>query len=128
MADAGRWDITVRRNNAPWVRVLTATDDAGTALNFTGCTAAMQVRNYEGETGAALISLTNVASAIQGIQFTDATAGELTIRINLATLEALPNISRRATVLRYDLLVYDATAIPVLCIYGDFTVETGVTR
>ena len=128
MADAGRWDITVRRNNAPWVRVLTATDEAGTALNFTGCTAAMQVRNYEGETGTPLISLTNVSTAVQGIQFTAATAGELTIRINLATLEALPNITRRATVLRYDLLVYDSGGIPILCIYGDFVVETGVTR
>lgn len=128
MSDPGRWDITVRRNNSPWVRVLTATDDAGTAIDFTGCTAAMQVREYEGAPGAALISLTNVATAIEGIQFTDAADGELTIRINLATLEALPNITRRTTTLRYDLLVYDADDVPILCLYGDFNVETGVTR
>ncbi len=82
----------------------------------------------EGAPDPALIDLANVASAIEGIQFTDATAGELTIRINLATLEALPDITRRSTVLRYDLLVYDPENVPLLCLYGDFTVETGVTR
>lgn len=128
MADPGRWDITVRRNNAPWVTALTVTDDAGDAIDFTGCTAAMQVRLYEGAPDPALIDLTNVASAIQGVQFTDAAAGELTIRINLATLEALPDITRRSTVLRYDLLVYDPENVPLLCLYGDFIVETGVTR
>ncbi len=128
MADPGRWDITVRRNNAPWVTALTVTDDAGDPIDFTSCTAAMQVRLYEGAPDPALIDLANVASAIEGIQFTDATAGELTIRINLATLEALPNITRRSTVLRYDLLVYDPENVPLLCLYGDFTVETGVTR
>jgi hypothetical protein len=128
MADPGRWDITVRRNNAPWLQVLTATDDAGDPLNFTNCTASMQVRAYEGATGAALISLTKVTTAVQGIQFTDPTDGELTIRINLATLEGLPNIDRRITTLRHDLLVYDADSVPILCLYGDFTVETGVTR
>jgi hypothetical protein len=130
MADPGRWDIAVRRNNAPWVTVLTATDDAGAAINFTGCTAAMQVRLYQGAPGAALISLTNVATAIQGIQFTNAAAGEFTIRINLATLEALADSvgDNQPTTFQYDLLIYDAGSIPLLCLYGDFTVSTGVTR
>ena len=128
MADPGRWDITVRRNNAPWVVVMTVTDDDGDAIDLTDCTAAMQVRYYEGAPGAALIDLADVATDIEGIRFSDPTAGELTVRINMATLEALPNITQRATSLRYDLLVYDADTLPVLCLYGDFKVSTGVTR
>lgn len=128
MADPGRWDIDLRRNNAPWVVVMTVTDDAGDAIDLTGYTAAMQVRQYEGAPDPALIDLVNVATAIQGIQFTDPIAGELTVRIDLATLEALPNMTRRATVLRYDLLVYDTDTVPILCLFGDFKVATGVTR
>jgi hypothetical protein len=130
MADPGRWDINVRRNNAPYVTVLTVTDDAGVAINFTSCTAAMQVRLYQGAPGSPLISLTNVATAIEGIQFTNAAAGEFTIRINLATLEALVDSvgENQPTAFQYDLLIYDTDSVPLLCLYGDFNVATGVTR
>jgi hypothetical protein len=128
MADPGRWDIDVRRNNAPWVVVMTVTDDAGDAIDLTGYTAAMQVRQYEGAPDPALIDLADVETEIEGIQFSDPINGELTVRIDLDTLEGLPNITQRATVLRYDLLVYDTDDVPILCLFGNFKVSTGVTR
>ena len=123
-----QWNMVVRKN-APWDQELTITDTEGVAVDITGWTFAMQVRLYEGAGGAALIDLATVVTAIEGIQITDAAAGEIVIRIDEASLEALPaqDGENKPATFRHDIEVDDGTD-EFIAAYGTFTVYTGVTR
>jgi len=80
--------------------------------------------------GSALISLTTVETAIQGIRFIEPSAGQMEIRITDATLEALPAAGKAGAdlLLSYDLVLSDPTEVESVYAAGVFTVKPGVTR
>lgn len=114
-----------------WV-IAESFDAAGNAVNpvdLTGYTLALQVRLYGLAGGSALISLTTVTAAVQGIRIIEATGGQIEIRITDTTLEALPAGKAGAAVtFSYDLIVTDPTGLEQPYAYGDFIVQPGVTR
>jgi hypothetical protein len=108
-------------------------DAAGGAVgpvNLTGYIFALQVRLYGLAGGSALISLTTVTTAIEGVRIVDAAGGEIEIRITDATLETLPVSGKagEAVTFSYDLLLTDPTGLEQAYAHGDFIVQPGVTR
>lgn len=115
-----------------WI-VAESFDASGVATgvqDLTGWTAALQVRLYGLAGGSALISLTTVTTAIEGIRLIDPTAGQMEIRITDATLETLPASGKAgaSVTFSYDLLLTDPTGLEQSYAYGDFIVQPGVTR
>jgi len=85
----GRLDLYVQR----WTP-FDYTIQLPAGLDFTGATAAMQVRLRPDAPGSPLISLVNASSAAEGLSFTTVTSGgvptsSLRIRINETTAEAI---------------------------------------
>lgn len=124
-----QWPLVVWKNG-DWEQPAAITDDAGAPFDLTNYELAMQVRLYQGATGDALIDLATVGSAIEGIQITDDEAGEFTILIDQATLEALPatNGENKPSVFHHDLILIAPDGLTEVYAYGSFTVNTGVTR
>jgi hypothetical protein len=89
----------------------------GTAVNLSGYTAAMQVREaYDG--GTALISLSTGGSGI----VLGGTAGTIAVTIDATTTGSVP-----AGSYAYDLELYSGSTVTRL-LQGGFTVTGGVTR
>lgn len=115
---AGKYDFTIEQG-AKFTRVFTWKDSAGTPINLTGYTAAMQIRK-DIEATATLVSLTSGSGITLG-----GALGTITVEI-LATATAA--YSFRSGV--YDLELYPAgnAANAVRLLEGAVTVSREVTR
>jgi hypothetical protein len=103
---------------ADWYLNLQYTDSAGTPINLTGYTAAMQFRlNVSSATAA--ISLTQAS----GITITGAT-GNLAIRATAAQTGALDDSAKY----NYDLEITSPAGVVTRLIQGTATVSSQVTR
>ncbi|QQQ19841.1 hypothetical protein JIP62_07075 [Brevundimonas vitis] len=129
--------ITVRRNadyGATWVLADGQGYDAtGTAINpldLTGYTAALQVRLYGLAAGDPLIDLGTVTTAIEGIRFVEPTAGQIEMRIDHETHDALPTSPKAGEPARfeYDLVLIAPDGTRSVYATGPFIVHPGVTR
>lgn len=103
-------------------------------LDLTDATLAMEVRQYDGQPGAALATLAEVMSdTAEGIYVNDATGGIITIIIAQATLAAFPGGPAQDTppnkpdVFRYDLVIVRPLPAEPLAMAGTFTLNQGVT-
>lgn len=108
----------------------TAEGVAGSPQDLTGYSLALQVRLYGLAAGSSLFTLATVTTAVQGIRITEASGGQIEIRITDTTLETLPVSGKagQAITFAYDLLLTDPTGLEQVYAYGDFTVYPGVTR
>ena len=104
------------------------------ALDFTGATLLMHIRNLPGDTGAPLVSLAGATAGTQGLSITTstvsgATSTFLTIQIDEATLEALPSAAPASLplALYYDLHITPSGGTKQVWLAGKFTVNPGVT-
>lgn len=111
-------------------------------LDFTGATAAMQVRQRPDQPGSALIDLVNASSAGQGLSFThvtdedDIVTSTLRIRINETTGEAIllnagkaPTATKREdAVLTYDIHITGGGFAKTRWYEGTFTLRGGSTQ
>jgi hypothetical protein len=97
--------------------LITYTDDAGTAINLTGCSARMQVRRFAGSSSAIL----NMTSS-SGITLGGA-AGTIRIQISAAALSLVPAGSHV-----YDIELVDTVQVVLKIISGQFEVNAEVTR
>lgn len=104
--------------------------EAGSALDLTGWTAALQVRLYGLAGGDPLIDLGTVLTDIEGVRFSDAANGVITVRIDAATLEALPASGKAGepATFRYDLVMTDDEGTEAVFLQGAFKVYPGITR
>lgn len=124
-----QWDLCAYRNTV-FAETYTFGID-GTPLDITGNSFRMQIRGYAGDPGSPLIDLATVGSDdIQGIYVIDPLQGLFSIRIDKATLAALPEIvpAPLASVFTYDLVLIDIDGDdlgPVM--QGNFTLYEGVT-
>ena len=103
-------------------------------LDFTGAAFLMHFRNQPGDTGTPVISLANATAGTQGLSVAVATSGgvptsTLTIRIDEATMEALPFASPTSEylILHYDLHITPSGGTKRVWLRGLFYVDPGVT-
>lgn len=124
-----QWDICAFRTTVFAETYVFAIDGVG--LDITGNTFRMQVRGYAGDPATALVSLTTVSSdTAQGIHVMNAAQGLFGIRINKATLAAMPETvpAPLPSIYAYDLVLIDVDGTdlgPVM--QGSFTLYDGVT-
>lgn len=104
-------------------------------LNFTGApslsgaTLAMQIRSDFDAPGSPLVSLAGVGSpASQGIYIASAT--QLGIRINEATMEAMPDAAEvgENLELKYDIHITPSGAVKQVWLRGKFIIRGGATQ
>jgi len=117
MINPGTYNITVWQG-ADYDKTFTVTQN-GTALNWTGYSARMQVRNSSDAT-ATLLSLTNTAGS--GITL-GGTAGTIAIAITSTQSAAIS-----AGSYAYDLELVSSGNIVTRLLQGGFTVSGNVTR
>lgn len=115
MINPGTYNITAYQG-ANWDRTFTITQ-GGTALNLTGYTSAMQVREAADST-AYLLSLTSSAGITLG-----GTAGTITVAITSAQSSAIP-----AGSYAYDLEIISSGGEVTRLLQGGFNVSGNVTR
>ena len=127
-------DPLTARRNVPFVETRTFTiDDAGTAFNLSGYTAALQVRMY-GAAGATIISLPSVGADGEGVWVYSPATGELQIKINQPTLQTAYDASIGSNepgsdlLFIYDLVLTSGDGLSQTWLEGDFTIKPGVTE
>ena len=109
------------------------TSDGQAPIDFTGWTGELEVRLYGAQPGDAIISLSNVASDIEGVWIIEPSAGAIQVSIERETLadaftalggpaEAGSNIT-----LVYDLILTTPTGDPEIWMQGAFIFNPGVT-
>lgn len=127
--------IPERRDLEAWRRVPFADSIQigldGVIQNITGWTFKMQVRLYEGAPDPALVDLATVVTAIEGIEIESPGDAGIVIRIDQATLEAMPSAAATDRNLpdafSYDLVATDGGGATDVWFYGSFTLHKGVT-
>lgn len=115
MINPGTYSITVWQG-ADYDKTFTVTQN-GTALNWTGYSARMQVRNSSDAT-ATLLSLTNGSGITLG-----GTAGTIAVAITSTQSAAIP-----AGSYAYDLELVSSGNLVTRLLQGAFTVSGNVTR
>jgi hypothetical protein len=115
MINPGTYNVTAYQG-ANWDRTFTITQ-AGTALNLSGYTSAMQVREAADST-ATLLSLTSSSGITLG-----GTAGTITVAITSAQSSAIP-----AGSFAYDLEITSNGGEVTRLLQGAFNVQGNVTR
>jgi len=113
---AATYNITIERGET-WSRILTWTDENGTPVNLTGCSAKMQARKVVG--GAIIIELstTNGRISLGGI------AGTITLTIADEDTATFPIDSAR-----YDLLITFPSGTSEKILRGAMEIESLVTQ
>jgi hypothetical protein len=128
--------ITVMSKRVPWVE-----DIALEGPNYSGATFRMELRQNPGDTGTALVTLTNAAAGSQGISATynaayvdpettqTFAATVIVIQIDETTMEGLASAtpSSSAVELHYDIHVTPSGGVKFLLCGGAFTYYPGVT-
>ena len=123
-------DIETRRlrarRNAPFAEALTYTNPDGSPFDFSGATAAMQVRQYGAQAGTPLIDLPETSLELtEGVLVGE---GVLTVFIDEVSLKLLPVGAPGADVtFAYDLKVTLPGQPAEIWAQGPFTVTPGVT-
>lgn len=102
---------------ATWSFTLTLTDDNGTAIDLTGYTAKMQIRDLPGGT-----VFETLETGGAGIVITAAT-GEIALTFTAAETAAL-TISRGM----YDLKITSSGAVVTYLLKGEFVVDARITQ
>jgi hypothetical protein len=129
-------DLTVWRNAdyaETWI-VAESFDVSGVAVgaqDLTGWTASLQVRQYGLAGGDPELEIGTVVTAVEGVRIIEPAAGQMEVRIDTATLEALPSLGAKAgypVTFKYDLLLTDPDGVVSVYAAGDFIVQPGVTR
>jgi hypothetical protein len=115
MINPGTYNINAYQG-ADWDRTFTVTQ-SGTALNLSGYTSAMQVREASDSTGY-LISLTSGSGITLG-----GTAGTITVAITASQSSAIP-----AGSYAYDLEIISGAGFVTRLLQGGFTVSGNVTK
>lgn len=103
---------------ATFTRTITWKDSTGAAINLTGYTARMQIRERV-ESSTALVSLTNSSGITLG-----GAAGTVVITVTAALTDALPNMKKGV----YDLELVSAGGIVTRLLQGEVVVSPQVTR
>ncbi|MGD9470606.1 MAG: hypothetical protein AB7G24_00745 [Novosphingobium sp.] len=117
------------------------TEDFIEAGDLSAATFRMEIRTAPGDTGDALVRLTNAAAGSRGISaaydsaYPHPTSGApiaatvIRPQIDEATLEALAAASPASDdlVLHYDLHITPSGGLKYVCAYGTFTIKPGVT-
>jgi hypothetical protein len=116
-APAGTYNITADQG-ATFTRQLTWKDSAGSAVNLTGYTARMQLRQSIDASGAAVLSLTTENNRI----VLGGTAGTIDLSVTATTMET---VSPYTYV--YDLELITGSVVTRL-VQGTFEVRGEVTR
>lgn len=117
MALGNRFDITINQG-ATFELTITWKDSAGTAINLSGYTARMQVRETYSST-TPIVSLTNGAGITLG-----GAAGTIAIVISATTTAALAAPFSGV----YDLEIVSAGGVVTRLVQGTATVSAEVTR
>lgn len=117
MALGNRFDITINQG-ATYELTITWKDSAGTAINLTGYTARMQVRETYSST-TPIVSLTSGSGITLG-----GAAGTIAIVISATTTAALTAPFSGV----YDLEIVSAAGVVTRLIQGTATVSAEVTR
>ena len=125
-------DLVHRSRSAPYVQEW-AFLNGNAPVNFTGASARMQLRHYQGAPGLALISLPTVTSDILGLRFfkyrDDAVLDAMRIRIPAANLATLPGIHTPEAgdpqTFAYDLLMTLSGQSEQPWLFGTFTLYPG---
>lgn len=128
-----RRDLVHRSRTAPFIREW-AFLDGNAPVNFTGASARMELRQYEGQPGAALASLPTVTTDILGLRFfkyrDDAVLDAIRVRLPAANLAALPGLNQpdagAAQIYHYDLLMTLSGQPEQPWLLGTFTLYPGV--
>lgn len=119
----------IGRRNASFVEEYVFKVD-NVAVDFSGCTARMQLRHYGNETGSPLLDVTPVSSDVEGVWIRDAVNGLIQVRINQSSLSGLP--TRVSTESRsgfaYDLRLTWPDSVQDVLMEGTFVLKAGVTR
>ena len=99
-------------------------------IDLTGYSAEMQVRQYGLAGGDPLLALETVTDDAEGLRFMEPAQGVLRVKIDTASLEALPSTGKAGVERRfsYDLVLIDPTGIRSVYATGAFIVPPGVTR
>jgi hypothetical protein len=103
---------------ATFTRTITWKDSTGAAVNLTGYTARMQIRERV-DSATALVSLTQASGIALG-----GSAGTITLTITSALTDALPNMKKGV----YDLELVSSGGIVTRLIQGEVVVSPQVTR
>jgi len=114
---ASIYNINIEQG-ATFTRTITWKDSAGAAINLTGYTARMQIRERV-ESATALVSLTSSSGITLG-----GAAGTVVITITAALTDALPNMKKGV----YDLELVSAGGIVTRLLQGEVVVSPQVTR
>lgn len=117
MALGNRFDIEIKQG-ATYQLTVTWKDSAGTAINLTGYTARMQVRETY-SSSSTIVSLTSSSGITLG-----GSAGTIAILISATTTAALTAPFSGV----YDLEVVDASGVVTRLLEGAATVSPEVTR
>jgi hypothetical protein len=113
-----RLDIAVQRNEA-YTGTWTISDDDGVAIDLTGMTLAMQIRQGTTQT------LVQAAT----IEVTDAAAGEITVTVDASSGTGLHTYGDALFTyeLPYDLLLIDTDAVPTALVAGYVILSRGIS-
>jgi hypothetical protein len=114
---ASIYNINIEQG-ATFTRTITWKDSAGAAINLTGYTARMQIRERV-ESSTALVSLTSSSGITLG-----GAAGTVVITITATQTDALPNMKKGV----YDLELVSAGGIVTRLLQGEVVVSPQVTR
>ena len=118
------------RRNTPFVEEYVFADETGTPISFSLCSAFMQIRLFGNAPGDPLANLANVSSDIEGVWIRDPANGTIAVRIEEATLNALPtNVAPGAAdAFAYDLIIQWPDGLQECLMEGRFILKPGVTR
>jgi hypothetical protein len=114
---ASIYNINIEQG-ATFTRTITWKDSANVAINLTGYTARMQIRERV-ESSTALVSLTHSSGITLG-----GAAGTVVITITATQTDALPNMKKGV----YDLELVSAGGIVTRLLQGEVVVSPQVTR
>ena len=114
---AAKHDIIIEQG-ATFTRTITWKDSTGAAVNLTGYTARMQIRERV-DSATALVSLTQASGIALG-----GSDGTITLTITSALTDALPNMKKGV----YDLELVSSGGIVTRLIQGEVVVSPQVTR
>lgn len=110
-------------------------DTTGAAIDITGATIVLEVRDYEGKSGDPLLSISTAGSSPNSrIVITNGAAGQFRPIVTEADHEALVAAPSADAVtlqsklrLRYDIKVTPASGVTFIAARGFYYVQTGVT-
>ena len=122
-------DTLILRRNAPDEEICQIADD-GVAVDITGYSLRMHLRNYGNAPGEPLLTLVTVSTDIEGFRIDDPGQGIFTRRISIGSIDDLPQPAEAGgtTTLAYDLLLIAPDGFVEVLEEGDALVLPGVTR